>query len=484
MAAAVASRRRAAESAASSLLAALSAAGVAADASPGATLQRAADEGLAPARRRHAPHVVATPASTAQAAEAVRVARALRVPVVPFGAGTSLEGHVHALAGGLSIDTSALDAVVDVCAEDMACVAQAGVRRRALNDHLRDTGLHFSVDPGADASVGGMAATRASGTTAFAHGTMRENVLGLEAVLPSGEILRTGGLARKSSAGLDLKSLLVGSEGTLGLITELTLRLRPRPAAEAAARASFASLADACDAAAALAQSGAPLARCELLDARAVAAVNAYSHTAYDEAPASLFLEWQGEDDDAVARLATGARELIEACGGGGFAFAVDAAERRALWHARHTAYWAALAAAPGKVGWPTDACVPISRLAEYVGETAKELEESGISAPLMAHATDGNAHFILLVDREDAADVARVEAANARLVARAIALGGTVTGEHGLGCGKLKHLESETGAVAVEAMRAIKAALDPEDIFNPFKLGSRHVPHAYGEAL
>ena len=455
MAASLASRRRVAAAAAESLLGALALAGVEATSAAHALRAHSVDEGLHAACDAHAPHVVALPRSTEEVSRAVQLAAERRVPVVPFGAGTSLEGHIHALAGGLSVDTSRMDSVMAVHEADLTCTVQAGVRRKALNEHLRDSGMEFSVDPGADASLGGMAATRASGTSAWAFGTMRENVLGLSAVLASGEVLRCGGRARKSAAGYDLRSLLVGSEGTLGVISELTLRLRPRPAAEAAARCTFASVGAACDAAAALVQSAMPMARCELLDAASVAAVNAYSGTDFVEAP-SLYLEWHGHSTEAAAELARASGEVLEAFGCDDFQFATDAQQRRALWEARHTAYWAILRQHPGKRGWPSDACLPVSRMAEFVTQTEQQLQHEGISAPLVGHAADGNVHFLFMVS-DDSKEVRRVEAANARMVQRALALGGTCTGEHGLGAGKLKWLECEHGVEAVQAMSAIK---------------------------
>ncbi|MFD1702701.1 FAD-binding oxidoreductase [Methylopila henanensis] len=415
------------------------------------------------------PDAVVFPETTEETAEIVSVCSGHGVPVVPFGTGTSFEGHVNAPYGGVSISTARMDAVVAVHAEDLDVVVQPGVTRKRLNEHLRDQGLFFPIDPGADASLGGMASTRASGTNAVRYGTMKDNVLGLTAVLPSGEIIRTGGRARKSSAGYDLTRLLVGAEGTLGVITELTLRLQGIPEAIAAGVCPFPTVEAACDATIATIQSGLPVARIELLDEVQIRAVNLYSKLALPEVP-TLFLEFHGTEEgvkEQSARFGEIAREL----GGGPFDWATRAEDRTRLWAARHDAFWAALALRPGARCVPTDVCVPISRLAECVAETKRDIARSGVVSPIVGHVGDGNFHCQPLFDMSDPAEVATGQAFLGRLVERAIAMGGTCTGEHGVGQAKMKYLEAEHGRGALDAMRAIKRALDPLNIMNPGKI-------------
>jgi D-lactate dehydrogenase (cytochrome) len=416
------------------------------------------------------PDAVAFPHSTAEVSAIVEVCAAHRLPVIAYGTGTSLEGHIAALRGGVTLDLSQMNRIVEVNAEDLDCLVQAGVTRNQLNAHLRDTGLFFPIDPGADASIGGMAATRASGTNAVRYGTMRENVLGLRAVLADGAVITTGGRARKSSAGYDLTRLLVGSEGTLGVITEIRLRLHGIPEAISAAVCPFATIEDAVNTVIVAIQSGVPLARIELLDELTMDACIRYSRLeGYRVAP-TLFFEFHG----SAAHVAEQA-EMIKAIagdfGGAEFQWATRAEERNRLWQARHDAFWATLALRPGAKGIVTDVCVPISRLAECIAAVKGDIAEAGLLAPLVGHVGDGNFHLIFLVDLDDPAEVARAKAVNARMVEKALALGGTCTGEHGVGLGKIPYLEAEHGPVALRAMRAIKHALDPDNILNPGKI-------------
>jgi D-lactate dehydrogenase (cytochrome) len=419
--------------------------------------------------KTQAPDAVIFPGSTGEVQEVVRICAAHRVPIVAFGTGTSLEGHVNAPAGGISLDFSKMDRVLEVHPEDMDVVIQPGVTRKALNTHLRDTGLFFPVDPGADASLGGMAATRASGTNAVRYGTMKDNVLALKAVMPSGEVLVTGARARKSSAGYDLTRLIVGSEGTLGIITELTLKLHGVPEAVSAATCSFPSVEAACDTVIATIQYGVPVARIELLDALQVKAVNAYSKLSLPEAPL-LLLEFHGSAA-SVAEQAEVFGEISGEHGGRGFEFTTREEERTRLWQARHDAYWACLALRPGAKGISTDVCVPVSRLAECVVAAQEKTEEMGFVAPVVGHVGDGNFHVLLLIDMEDAGEVARAERFVGWLNELAISMGGTCTGEHGIGQGKAAYLERELGPEAMAVMAAVKAGIDPLNIFNPGKL-------------
>ncbi len=419
--------------------------------------------------RTQPPDAVLFPQGTDEVQEIVRICAAHRVPVVAFGTGTSLEGHVNAPAGGISLDFSRMDRVLEVHAEDMDAVIQPGVTRKALNTHLRDTGLFFPVDPGADASLGGMAATRASGTNAVRYGTMKDNVLALKAVLPSGEVLRTGARARKSSAGYDLTRLIVGSEGTLGIITELTLRLQGIPEAISAATCSFASVRAACDAVIATIQYGLPVARIELLDALTVKAVNAHSKLDLPETPL-LLLEFHGTEA-GVAEQAETFGEIAGEFGGTGFDSTTREEERGRLWQARHDAYWASLALRPGARGISTDVCVPVSRLADCVTAAQEKTAEMGLVAPVVGHVGDGNFHVLLLIDMEDAGEVAKAERFVGWLNELAISMDGTCTGEHGIGQGKAAYLEAELGPEAMAVMAAVKRGVDPLNIFNPGKL-------------
>jgi D-lactate dehydrogenase (cytochrome) len=415
------------------------------------------------------PDAVVFPQTTSDVQEVVRICAAQRVPVIPFGTGTSLEGHVNAPLGGVSIDFRDMNRVLTVHAEDLDCVVEPGVTRKALNEHLRDQGLFFPIDPGADASLGGMAATRCSGTNAVRYGTMKDNVLSLKVVLANGELMTTARRARKSSAGYDLTRLIVGSEGTLGVITELTLRLSGIPEAIAAGVCPFPSVEACCEATILTIQSGIPVARIELLDALQVKACNAYSKLALPETP-MLFLEFHGSDA-GVAEQSQRFGEIAAELGGGPFEWATRPEDRSKLWQARHDAYWAGRALRPGSGAVATDVCVPISKLAQCVIETQRDIADSRLVAPVLGHVGDGNFHLTLLVDLADAGEVARAKALSERLVARALAMDGTSTGEHGVGQGKMAYLPAEHGEAALDAMRAIKRALDPDGIMNPGKI-------------
>jgi len=408
------------------------------------------------------------PGSTEEVAAIVKTCAAGNCPIVPFGTGTSLEGHVVPLRGGVTIDMSRMDAILAVHPEDLDAVVQPGVTRRRLNEDLRDTGLFFPVDPGADASMGGMAATRASGTTAVRYGTMRENVLAVEAVMADGRVIRAGTRARKSSAGYDLCKLLVGSEGTLGVITELTLRLYGQPEATAAGVCTFDTVEGAVDAVILTMQSGLPVARIEFLDELQIRAVNNYSKLGLEEKP-TLFLEFHGTEA-GVAEQSERFGEIAREYGGGAFDWATQAEDRNRLWRARHDAYYAVKALRPGAQGYVTDACVPISRLAEAILETKKDIAESGMLAPVVGHVGDGNFHLAILIDPQDRDELRAAEALAHRIAERALELGGTVTGEHGVGMGKMKYMAAEHGH-GYEIMRQIKRALDPQNIMNPGKI-------------
>ena len=415
-----------------------------------------------------APDAVTFPSSTEEVAAIVRVCARHKTPIVPYGTGTSLEGHIAALHGGICIDLGGMNAVLDVNGEDMDCRVQAGVTRKTLNDYLRGSGLFFPIDPGADASLGGMAATRASGTNAVRYGTMRENVLGLTVVTADGRVIRTGGRARKSSAGYDLTRLFVGSEGTLGVITELQLRLYGVPEAITAAVCSFDSLEGAVNTVIAVIQSGIPVARIELLDEVQMEAINRYSGLDYPVLP-TLFFEFHGTEAGAREQ-AERAGELATEFGGGDFRWAAQQEDRNRLWQARHDAYHACKAMRPGSEAWATDVCVPISRLADCIMETRRDIDESNLIAPIVGHVGDGNFHLVYLVDPQEPDELRRAEAHNERMVMRALAMGGTCTGEHGIGYGKIDFLQAEQGE-AVSLMRSIKTALDPDNIMNPGKI-------------
>jgi D-lactate dehydrogenase (cytochrome) len=414
------------------------------------------------------PDAVVFARSTEEVAAVVKECAARQVPVIPFGTGTSLEGHVAALHGGVCIDLMQMDQVLEVRPEDMDVTVQAGVTRKRLNEHLRATGLFFPIDPGADASLGGMAATRASGTNAVRYGTMREAVLGLTVVTADGRIIRTGGRARKSAAGYDLTRLFVGSEGTLGVITELTLRLHGIPEAISSAVCPFPNLDAAVNTVIATIQAGVPVARIELLDDNTMAAVNRFSKLEYPEQP-TLFLEFHGSAA-GVAEQAEMVQAIAADLGASDFRWTTVAEERSKLWQARHDAYYASLALRPGSKGLTTDVCVPISRLAEAILQTKEDLRTSPLTGAIVGHVGDGNFHTIILMDPDRPEDLEEARRLSHRMVERALAMGGTCTGEHGIGSGKRKYLEAEHGP-AVEIMRAIKGALDPHGIMNPGKM-------------
>src|SRR5256886_402969 len=404
------------------------------------------------------PDGVVFPQSTDDVRDVVRICAQHHVPVIPFGTGTSLEGHVNAPYGGVSIDFRDMNNVLAVNASDLDCVIEPGITRKQLNEYLRDQGLFFPLDPGADASLGGMAATRCSGTNAVRYGTMKDNVLALKVVLANGELMTTGQRAKKSSAGYDLTRLFVGSEGTLGVITELTLKLSGIPEAISAGVCPFPSVEAACNAAIVTIQSGVPVARIELLDELQVKATNLYSKLALPEVP-MLFVEFHGSPA-GVAEQAERFGEIARDLGGGPFEWATRPEDRTRLWQARHDAYWAGRALRPGAQAVATDVCVPISRLAECVTETQREIAQAGLVAPILRHRGDGKFHLTLLVDLADNDEVARAKALNERLVARALAMDGTSTGEHGVGQGKMSYLAGELGNPALAAMCAIKREL------------------------
>ncbi len=414
------------------------------------------------------PDAVVFPHSTEEVADIVRTCAEHKVPVIPFGTGTSLEGHVNAPAGGISVDLSQMNKILAVNVGDLDCVVQPGVTRAELNTHLRDQGLFFPIDPGANASLGGMAATRASGTNAVRYGTMKDNVLSLEAVMPDGQVIRTGHRARKSSAGFDLTRLLIGAEGTLGIITEITLRLQGIPEAISSARCSFPSVDAACQAVMMTIQYGIPVARIELLDQMSVKAANAYSGLDLPETPL-LLLEFHGSESGAAEQAETFG-QIAEEFGGSDITTTTTTEERNKLWQARHDMYWASLQLRPGARGISTDVCVPISRLAECVTAAQDKAAELGLLAPIVGHVGDGNFHTLLLIDMDDAKEVASAEEFVGWLNDLAIAMEGTCTGEHGIGQGKRSYLVKELGA-ATNYMAAIKAALDPDSIMNPGKV-------------
>jgi D-lactate dehydrogenase (cytochrome) len=416
-----------------------------------------------------APDIVCYAQSTDEVSAIVSLCRTERVPIIPFGAGTSLEGHVAALHGGVCIDLSRMNAILAVHAEDLDCVVEAGVTRQQLNAHLRDTGLFFPVDPGAEATLGGMAATRASGTNAVRYGTMRENVIALTVVLADGSIVKTASRARKSSAGYDLTRLFIGSEGTLGIITEVTLRLYGIPEASSVAVCSFPDVQSAVSCAIETVQAGIAVARVELLDDLCMGAINRHNGLSYPET-ATLFLEFHGSPS-AVEEQAAAVRAIAESHGGSGWRHAAGAEERTKLWQARHSLHYALLALRPGAKIWGTDACVPISQLATCVGDIRAETEKAAFPVPALGHVGDGNFHLSFIIDLDDPAELREAERLNALLVNRAIALGGTCTGEHGVGYGKAKYLRREHGDAAVDLMRLIKSSLDPHGILNPGKV-------------
>ena len=431
-------------------------------------------------RRQHAnavtwhapqlPDAVVFATSSADVQAVVGLCAEHRVPLVPFGTGTSLEGQVNAPAGGISLDLSRMNRILEVRPEDLDCTVEAGVTRIQLNTHLRDQGLFFPVDPGADASLGGMASTRASGTNAVRYGTMRENVLRVSAVMPDGKLIRTAGRARKSSAGYDLTRLLVGSEGTLGIITEVTLRLHGIPESVGVAVCPFGSLEGACSAAIAAIQSGLPLARVELLDEVQIAASNRYSKLTLPEVP-HLFVEFHGSEAGVAEQAAT-FEAIARDCGATDFNWAADPDERSRLWKARNDVAWASLAYRPGCQVLATDVCVPISQLAECVLASKQDLAASDLLGMVVGHVGDGNFHVAVVFDPADAAEMKRVKAFGERLALSAIAADGTCTGEHGVGQGKMAYLDAEFGD-ALDVMRTLKRALDPTGIMNPGKIFS-----------
>jgi len=415
------------------------------------------------------PAVVVFAESTADVAQVVAWAQADRVPVIPFGVGSSLEGHLLAVQGGISIDVGRMSRVLSVNAEDLTVTVQPGVTRKQLNEEIKSTGLFFPIDPGADASLGGMAATRASGTNAVRYGTMRENVLGLEVVTASGEVIRTGTRAKKSSAGYDLTRLMVGSEGTLGVITEVTLKLYPLPEAVSAATCSFPSIEAAVRTTIQLIQIGVPIARVELIDQNSVRMVNAHSKLGLREEP-MLLMEFHGTPA-SVKEQAETVQAIADEFGGQAFEWAMTPEERTRLWAARHNAYFAAVQSRPGCRAISTDTCVPISRLADCLLTSVAEADASGIPYFLVGHVGDGNFHFGYLIDPNDPQERATAEALNQQLVERALSMEGTCSGEHGIGLHKMDFLLTEAGAPAVEMMRTIKRALDPHNIMNPGKI-------------
>jgi D-lactate dehydrogenase (cytochrome) len=415
------------------------------------------------------PDAVFFPQTTEEVQEVVRLCAAERVPVVAFGTGTSLEGQVNAPRGGICLDFRDMNRVLAVHAEDLACVIEPGITRKQLNEYLHDKGVFFPIDPGADASLGGMAATRASGTNAVRYGTMKDNVLALKVVLANGEVMSTARRAKKSAAGYDITGLMIGSEGTLGVITELTLRLSGIPEAIASGVCPFPSVEAACNATILTIQSGIPVARIELLDALQVKACNKYSKLTLPETP-MLFMEFHGSET-SVAEQSERFGDIARELDGGPFDWATKTEDRTRLWQARHDAYWAAMGLRPGINALSTDVCVPISRLAECVAQSQRDLKESRLIAPLVGHVGDGNFHLLLLIDRDDADEANRAKAFLERLAERALAMDGTCTGEHGIGQGKMKYLPAEHGEPALAAMRAVKRALDPLDILNPGKI-------------
>jgi D-lactate dehydrogenase (cytochrome) len=416
-----------------------------------------------------APDAVAFAESTEEVAAIVKICAAHKVPMIPFGTGTSLEGGVAALQGGVTIDISHMNRILEVNAADMDCRVQAGVTRKQLNEHLRDTGLFFPIDPGADASLGGMAATRASGTNAVRYGTMRENVLSLTVVTADGRIIKTARRSKKSAAGYDLTRLFVGSEGTLGIITEVAVRLYGVPEQISSAVCAFPDMEGAVNSVILIIQSGIPVARIELLDEVQMGACIAYSKLEGYQAAPTLFFEFHGTEA-GVAEQVEMVKAIAADFGGADFKWATKSEDRTALWEARHKAYYAALALRPGAKGWPTDVCVPISRLAECILETKKDIAASGMLAPLVGHVGDGNFHLVYVIDPGKPEELEQAKALNDRMVMRALAMEGTCTGEHGIGYGKMDFLVAEAGE-AVSVMRQIKLALDPDNLMNPGKI-------------
>jgi D-lactate dehydrogenase (cytochrome) len=415
------------------------------------------------------PSAVVFAQSTQDVADAVKLCARYKAPVIPFGVGSSLEGHLLAVQGGISLDVSRMNQVLQIHAEDLTVTLQPGVTRKQLNEAVKSSGLFFPIDPGADASLGGMCATRASGTNAVRYGTMRENVLALEVVTAQGDVIHTGTRAKKSSAGYDLTRLMVGSEGTLGIMTEITLKLNPLPEAVMAASVSFASLADAVNTTIQIIQLGVPIARCELLDGNTVAMVNRHSKLSLRETPL-LLMEFHGSPDGVREQVHT-VQSIANEHGGNAFEWAATPEERSRLWTARHNAYFAGVQSRPGCRVISTDTCVPISRLADALLDSVAEADAAGIPYFLVGHVGDGNFHMGYLIDPEQPQERVVAEALNAQLVRRALQLGGTCSGEHGVGLHKMGFLRDEAGAGAVAMMRSIKQALDPDNILNPGKI-------------
>ncbi len=413
------------------------------------------------------PDAVIFALTTEEVAQVVKLCKQHRVPLIAFGAGSSVEGHVLAVHGGIALDLTRMNQVLAVNADDLDVTVQAGVTRKQLNQHLHDSGLFFPIDPGADATIGGMAATRASGTNAVRYGTMRENVMGLTVVLADGSKIRTGGRARKSSAGYDLTRLFVGSEGTLGIITEVTLRLYPQPEAVSAAVCAFPDVDQAVRTVIETIQMGVPIARCELLDALTIRAVNRYSKLTLREVP-MLLCEFHGTAA-SVEEQAKTVQDIATAHGGLDFEWATKQEDRTRLWQARHDAYLACMQLRPGNRAVVSDVCVPVSRLAECIAATNQDIAAASMPIPLFGHVGDGNFHLVILVDPDNRHDLIEADAINRRLVMRALKMGGTSTGEHGIGIGKLDFLDAEHGD-AVAVMRAIKQTLDPDNLLNPGK--------------
>ncbi|MBL8380909.1 MAG: FAD-binding protein [Burkholderiales bacterium] len=414
------------------------------------------------------PDAVVFPETTEEVAAVVKACAARRFPIIPYGTGTSLEGHILAIHGGVTVDLSRMNHVLAVHADDLDAVVQAGVTRKALNAHIKDTGLFFPIDPGADASIGGMSATRASGTAAVRYGTMKENVLALTVVLADGRIIKTGRRTKKSSAGYDLTRLFVGSEGTLGIITEVTVKLYPQPEAMSAAVCRFPTMVDAANTVIQTIQLGVPIARADFVDPLTVRALNAHSKTTLEELP-TVFFEFHGTEA-GVKEQAETVQAIAGEHGAQAFQWAVKPEERSKLWQARHDAYFACLQLQPGCRIVSTDVCVPISRLAECLAETERDIRESGRLVPVLGHIGDGNFHLCIIVDPNSPSDIEAAEAMNERLVHRAIAMEGTCTGEHGVGFGKIAFMNEEHGD-AIEIMRTLKFSLDPHNLMNPGKV-------------
>lgn len=429
-------------------------------------LQHGRDESIHPPEP---PDAVVFAQSTEEVATVVRLCREHNVPIIPYGAGSSVEGHLLAVKGGISLDLSGMNKVLDIHSEDLDATVQSGVTRKQLNEALKGSGLFFPIDPGADASLGGMAATRASGTNAVRYGTMRENVMAMTVVLADGRIIRTGSRAKKSSAGYDLTRLLVGSEGTLGIITELTVRLYPIPEAISAAVCPFPEVDDAVNAVIRTIQIGIPVARIELLDALTLKAINRFSKTNLPEQP-TLFFEFHGSEASVTEQAKT-VQEIAREHGGEHFEWATRPEDRSRLWQARHDAYFACLQMRPGSRAFPTDVCVPISRLAECIHATNLDLQQASIPVMLFGHVGDGNFHLVVLIDPDNEEEMNEAERINERVVERALAMEGTCTGEHGIGLGKKKFMVREHGEEAIEVMRALKNTLDPQGLLNPGKI-------------